>query len=234
MNRFSLPIFLLFFFLFVFKSTADPGFVTDDWNLLDNTIQIKTELRFSNPNYDIKLKVTNNELVLSSSDNSKTIFKFNKNKFDIYLISKNNEPVIYIFDKTDKKLFIGNVKDINVEFEPKSWNFGTLMAVLKDCNPTESDPFGMVHDKNYMLSKFKYDERPKEYQCRYLFYGGRCELVFDSNTNEYGSDKMIISDDFLYVGDISEVARLVMNSRTEDEIGYGTNCTFYNKISIGL
>ena len=221
----ALNLFFLFFFLFALKSIADPVSVTDDWNLLDNTIKIKTELEFSNPNYDIKLKVVNNGLVLSSRDNSKTIFKFNKDKFDVYLISKNNEPVIYIFNKTDKKLFIGNVKDMNVEFKPKSWNFGTLMTVLKDCNPTESYPFKMVHDKNYMLSKFRYSERPKEYQCRYLFYGGRCTLVFDPNKSAYEADKMIISDDFSYVGDISQVVALLGTHN-------GTSCEFYSKISI--
>ena len=82
-------------------SYSDPIPYTDDWGLLDETI--KTELQFKNANFNIVLKVDNNELILISNNKSKKIFKFNSDKFDVYIISQNNEPTIYLFNKTLKK-----------------------------------------------------------------------------------------------------------------------------------
>ena len=57
-------------------------------------------------------------------------------------------------------------------------------------------------------------------------FGGRCTLVYDPKTNEYGiGDKMIISNDFNYVGDIDEIGYLYKDKQN-------SKCELYNKISI--
>ena len=203
-------------------SYSDPIPYTDDWSLLDETI--KTELQFKNSNFDLVLKANNNELLLISNNKSKNIYQFNGDKFEVYIISQNNEPSIYLFNKTLKNLFVGNVKNNNVEFVSKPWNFGVLEAIIEDCEKIESSLM-FKHDKNYMLTKFKYSKRPKEFKCYILMYGGRCELVFNPSSDEYNyNDKMIITDAFKYEGDVDEISYLI-------DSDYGV-CKFYNKLSI--
>jgi len=203
-------------------SYSDPIPYTDDWGLLDETI--KTELQFKNSNFDLVLKVNNNELLLISNNKNKKIYQFNDDKFDVYIVSQNNEPLIYLFNKTLKNLFVGNLKNNNVEFVSKPWNFGVLKAIIEDCKKIESSHM-FKHDKNYMLTKFKYSKRPEEFKCYILMYGGRCELVFNPSSDEYNyNDKMIITDAFKYEGDVDEISYLI-------DSDYGV-CKFYNKLSI--
>ena len=69
--------FLRFLALIIFLpnfSYSDPIPYTDDWSLLDETI--KTELQFKNSNFDLVLKVNNNELLLNKIlDNQNLIMK---------------------------------------------------------------------------------------------------------------------------------------------------------------
>ncbi len=217
-----LSIFILFL-LFSSNSYSDPIPYTDDWDLLDKTI--KSKLYFKNSGYQIELELKNNQLVFTSNKKSKNIYQLKNNKFDIYLISKNNEPLIYIFNKTLKKLLIGNIDNTEIKFVSQSWDFGILEAIIDECQKIETS-LGYKHDKNYMLSRFKYSNRPKDMQCFVLMYGGRCKLVFNPNTNEYEyNDKMVLTDEFKYEGDIDEISYLLGNQ-------YGTTCKFYNKLSI--
>ena len=80
-----------------------------------------------------------------------------------------------------------------------------------------------------------------------MMFGGRCELVFDPKTDEWGGvgDKMVVSDDFKYVGDLHNVEgilkgyryyNLEINKETgllyglEDEVSW--KCELYDKISL--
>ena len=216
-----LSFFALFFILPNF-SFSDPIPYKDDWSLLNKTI--KNEIEFKNSNFNFVLKIKNNELLLISKNKSKKIYQFNGDKFDVYITSKNNEPLIYIFNKTLKNLFIGNLKENNVKFVSKTWSFGILEAIIEDCEKTETSHM-FKHDKNYMLTKFKYSKRPEKYKCYILMYGGRCELVFNPSSGEYKyNDKMIITDTFKYEGDVDEISYLIKRD-------YGA-CKFYNKLSV--
>ena len=56
--------------------------------------------------------------------------------------------------------------------------------------------------------------------CTYLIGGGRCELIYDQITEEYGvGDKMVISNYFEYSGDINSVGATVFNG-----------CSLYKKL----
>ena len=215
---------LVLFIVFTNNSYSDPVPYTDDWKLLDRSIV--SELKFKNSNYELSLMVKNNELVLISNNKSKKIYQLNNDKFDVYIISKDSEPLIYLFNKTQKKLYVANPKNINVKFISQSWDFGVLEAIIKNCEKPEGYRMDKYED-NYMVSKFTYKKRPKKYKCGYLLSGGRCELVFNPKTNEYKyNDKMIIKDNFKYEGDIASINYLLGG----DE--YGPICTFYNKLSI--
>ena len=203
---------------------ADPIEYIDDWHLLDNTEANTLEIKDSNGL--IKLTVQDKNLILTAKKQTSSIYQFNEDKFDIYLITKeNNLNVIYIFNHTTKTLLAANINDSDIVFKKVPWEFGSLMAIFTNCNKVK-EWRGEEIKLNYFLTKFNYKQRTKKYKCGYLMFGGRCTLVYDPKTNEYGiGDKMIISNDFNYVGDIDEIGYLYKDKQN-------SKCELYNKISI--
>ena len=219
----------LFLYIFLglmicYGAYADPVEYIDDWYLLDNTEANTLEIKDSNGL--IKLTVQDKNLILTAKKQTSSIYQFNEDKFDIYLITKeNNLNVIYIFNHTTKTLLAANINDSDIVFNEMPWEFGSLMAIFTNCNKVK-EWRGEEIKLNYFLTKFNYKQRPKKYKCGYLMFGGRCTLVYDPKTSEYGiGDKMIISNDFNYVGDIDEIGYLYKDKQN-------SKCELYNKISI--
>ena len=224
--------------------SADPVEYEDDWYLLDNTETNALEIKDSNGL--IKLSVQDQNLILTSNNKTSSIYQFNKDKFDIYLVKKENDlNVIYIFNHTTKTLLAANVDKSGIIFKEMPWEYGLLMAIFKNCEWKKESYYGEIKS-NYFLTKYKWKHRPKKYRCWIMMFGGRCELVFDPKTDEYEiGDKMVVSDDFKYVGDLHNIKGILKgyryyNSEINEETGllYGFEdevswkCGFHNKISL--
>ena len=222
---------LLTFFVLLFSSSvvADPITYVDDWHLLKQ--HEKKILEINENDFLIKLYIENDNLILTKSDESFEIFKFNNDKFDIYLIKKeNNLNVIYIFNHTTKTLLAADIDKSGIIFKEMPWEYGLLMAIFKNCNKIEESLYLEIK-QNYFLTKYKYKERPKKYKCGYLIYGGRCYLIYDPKTDEYEiGDKMIVSNDLKYVGDLDNISDLLKGFKMYSEDEY--KCELYNKISL--
>jgi len=207
-------------------SNADPIEYKDDWNTLDS---LKTNsLFYKGSNDKISLSVENKVLILNFNNKNSNIYEFNDDNFDIYITVKDNTPNIYIFNHTTKKLYASNIKNSKVEFKNVKWDFGSLMAIFSDCKKIETttEVYSEQIKKNYFLTKYKWKDRPKNYKCSYLIFGGRCSLIYNANTSEYGvGDKMVVSDNFSYMGDFDD-----MNYIANDKNGIA--CNLYRKISI--
>jgi len=215
--------------LFCNVSFADPIEYIDDWHLLDKT---KTNiLKTKDSNGSIKLSVQEKNLILTLNKKTSSIYQFNNDKFDIYLIKKeNNLNVIYIFNHTTKTLLAADIDKSGIIFKEMPWEYGLLMAIFKNCNKIEESLYLEIK-QNYFLTKYKYKERPKKYKCGYLIYGGRCYLIYDPKTDEYEiGDKMIVSNDLKYVGDLDNISDLLKGFKMYSEDEY--KCELYNKISL--
>jgi|TARA_B110000116_G_C16667542_1_gene504658 hypothetical protein len=211
------------------NSFADPIEYIDDWHLLDKT---KTNiLKTKDSNGSIKLSVQEKNLILTLNKKTSSIYQFNNDKFDIYLIKKeNNLNVIYIFNHTTKTLLAADIDKSGIIFKEMPWEYGLLMAIFKNCNKIEESLYLEIK-QNYFLTKYKYKERPKKYKCGYLIYGGRCYLIYDPKTDEYEiGDKMIVSNDLKYVGDLDNISDLLKGFKMYSEDEY--KCELYNKISL--
>ena len=208
------------------NSFSDPIIYKDDWNTLDSLKVNK--LSYKNSSKKINLSVENKNLILRFNDNESNIYKFNDSNFDVYLTVKKNIPHIYIFNHNTKKLLVSSINNNNVKFKKIEWNFGTLMAIFADCKKikTTTEVYNDQIKNNYFLTKFSFKERPKKFKCSYLIFGGRCSLIFNESTNEYGvGDKMIVSDTLDYKGDFDDMRDIVGAEN-------GINCRLYKKISI--
>lgn len=199
-------------------SFADPIEYVDDWYLLKYT----EDYELKDKEADIRLSAYNQKLFLTRENETHTIYEFDNDTYEVYLISEEeNKRIVYVFNDSKKKLFKAEIKIKDTVFIEIPWQFGSLKAIFKNCDDSEEN-FNYEIKKNNFLTKFKYSKRPKGLQCGYLISGGRCYLIYDPKTNEYEvGDKMILSADLEYKGDINSIGFTVFGG-----------CSLYRKLTI--
>ena len=201
------------------SSNADPVFLDNDWNLIDQTIVEKLYDEQSN----IELFVEKGTLLLRSGDKLKSIYKldksffsfFRKNDYDIYLIREDQKNKVYIFDRIDQKLLMSNLNDENSTFQELDWMYMDLKTIIKTCDKTQS--FFMIEKitDNSFLTRYEFSRRPKSMQFEkgYFIGGGRLELAMGD------VDMMIVNNDMEYAGTLSSIGSI-----------YDGICEFYPKL----
>ena len=249
-------LYILFSILLISTSYADPQPHYDDWDKLN------AYSRESEKNAWGEITIEGSALFLKKENGEKIkIYKFNEDKYDVYVsrIMSN----IYIFNKTKKKLFGSKGRGKKMVFKEIPWKFNQLEAIAEYCYsyntignysiPSSRGGFKF----GYMLTRYSNKERPKKYQCgetwTYYIGGTRCYLSYkepkeydgqilwkDKDGNyidnaDWGphNDKMVISDKFEYVGDLSNVGTFMFKERInpKNNINMQHGCKLFSKLS---
>jgi hypothetical protein len=199
---------------------ADPVGIENDWYLIEETV--KEGLK------DIKsgqeLFVEDDSLILKSKTKFEKIFDFAQKKHDVYLITQNGKEVIIIFNHVEQILYKSDLN--NISFQALDWKFNNLMTIIKSCKTEKYklDYFLIEYiTDNSFLVDFPVAKRPKEMKCGYFIGGGRCELAYDSKTDEWEKyNMMLLNYDLKYVGDITSIGSIYKDEKV---------CELYDKIS---
>ena len=191
---------ILITFLKLSASYSDPVQYVDDWDL---TNQFYTsELN--------NVSVKENSVLLKETE----IFKLDNSRFDIY--ETDNQILIYNIDNR----ILYSINSSTKEVTETKLNYGTLKAIVRDCDEIKLWLTEKIPNKS-LVFKWASANRPKEFRCSYFIFGGRCNLTVNNQGQSVSYDKVILSKDYNYEGDISELAEIINNQE---------KCNFYNKI----